>query len=271
MISFRKRVKIARGVSLNFSKSGVSTSFGPRGAKITVGKNGVYLNTGIPGTGIYSRKKLFGKSNSRAKSKQAARPTYAQPVPIRTRAANRAWGMVFVLLGIGIIILACEYPLVMFGRILIGAIGAFTLLSSLAFFTAKSVEDYAEKPTIHKAKAAAATATPPRSKISDVCDARSAEVAFRAILANLGLASTVEEVLDLALKATKCLSYATNPSKDIWGTENILDLYKKLDNCKDTALIRIATNARARGDNYENIKALIKTDTAKSVWEATFE
>lgn len=55
--SYRKRIKIAPGVRLNISKKGVSTSFGIRGASITTGKNGTYLNTGIPGIGIYSRKK----------------------------------------------------------------------------------------------------------------------------------------------------------------------------------------------------------------------
>ena len=48
--NYRKRVKIAPGVHLNFSKSGVSTSIGPKGAKVTFGKNGTYMSTSIPGT-----------------------------------------------------------------------------------------------------------------------------------------------------------------------------------------------------------------------------
>lgn len=56
--SFRKSIKIAPGIRLNFSKSGISTSFGPRGAKVTVGPKGTYLHTGIPGTGIYNRQKV---------------------------------------------------------------------------------------------------------------------------------------------------------------------------------------------------------------------
>ena len=58
--NYRKRVKIAPGVHLNFSKNGVSTSIGPKGAKITFGKNGTYMNTSIPGTGLYSRQKIGG-------------------------------------------------------------------------------------------------------------------------------------------------------------------------------------------------------------------
>jgi hypothetical protein len=58
--NYRKRVKIAPGVHLNFSKNGVSTSIGPKGAKVTFGKNGTYMNTSIPGTGLYSRQKIVG-------------------------------------------------------------------------------------------------------------------------------------------------------------------------------------------------------------------
>ena len=61
--NYRKRMKIAPGVHLNFSKSGVSTSIGPKGAKISIGKRGTYLNTSIPGTGLYSRTKLSGNNN----------------------------------------------------------------------------------------------------------------------------------------------------------------------------------------------------------------
>lgn len=56
--NYRKRVKIAPGVHLNFSKNGVSTSIGPKGAKVTFGKNGTYMSTSIPGTGLYSRQKI---------------------------------------------------------------------------------------------------------------------------------------------------------------------------------------------------------------------
>lgn len=57
---FRRRIKIIPGVHLNLSRSGISTSIGIRGANVTLGKKGAYLNTGIPGTGIYHRQKLAG-------------------------------------------------------------------------------------------------------------------------------------------------------------------------------------------------------------------
>ena len=57
---FKRRIRIIPGVHLNLSKSGISTSIGIRGANVTLGKTGAYLNTGIPGTGIYHRQKLSG-------------------------------------------------------------------------------------------------------------------------------------------------------------------------------------------------------------------
>lgn len=60
---YRKRIKIAPGVNINFSKSGVSTTIGPRGANINVGNMGTYINTGIPGTGLYNRQRLNGSTS----------------------------------------------------------------------------------------------------------------------------------------------------------------------------------------------------------------
>ena len=57
-LRFRKRVKIAPGITLNFSKSGISTTVGVRGASVNFGRNGTYVNTGIPGTGLYMREKV---------------------------------------------------------------------------------------------------------------------------------------------------------------------------------------------------------------------
>ena len=63
---YRKRIKIAPGVTINFSRSGVSTTIGPKGASVNIGKNGTYLNTGIPGTGIYDRQRIGGGTNRRS-------------------------------------------------------------------------------------------------------------------------------------------------------------------------------------------------------------
>ena len=62
---FRRRIRVIPGVRLNLSKSGVTASIGVRGASITLGgKGGTYANVGIPGTGIYSRRKIGGGKNS---------------------------------------------------------------------------------------------------------------------------------------------------------------------------------------------------------------
>ncbi|WP_294078501.1 DUF4236 domain-containing protein, partial [Thiolapillus sp.] len=62
VLRFRRSVKIAPGVKINFGKRGMSVSAGVRGATITAGKRGVYGNVGIPGTGLSYRTKLAGKA-----------------------------------------------------------------------------------------------------------------------------------------------------------------------------------------------------------------
>lgn len=61
---FRRRIKVAPGVHLNIGKNGVSTSIGTRGASITMGSKGTYMNTSIPGTGIYNRHKIGGSAST---------------------------------------------------------------------------------------------------------------------------------------------------------------------------------------------------------------
>lgn len=62
--NYRKRLKIAPGVHLNFSKNGVSTSIGPKGGKVTFRKDGTYMSTSIPGTGLYNRQKISGNKGA---------------------------------------------------------------------------------------------------------------------------------------------------------------------------------------------------------------
>jgi len=51
---FWRRMRVAPGVSLNWSKSGPSISVGPRGAKVTLGRKGIRRTVGIPGTGLFA-------------------------------------------------------------------------------------------------------------------------------------------------------------------------------------------------------------------------
>ena len=71
---FFRRMKIAPGVSLNFSRSGVSPSFGRRGARVTVGRHGVRKTVGIPGTGLFYTELDSGKSRGRGRSGTAVEP-----------------------------------------------------------------------------------------------------------------------------------------------------------------------------------------------------
>ena len=66
-LRFRRSVKLAPGIRMNFSGSGVSWTLGPRGASVGIGRRGTYLNSGMPGTGLYAREQL-GSSAPRASS-----------------------------------------------------------------------------------------------------------------------------------------------------------------------------------------------------------
>lgn len=66
---YRRRIKIAPGLHLNLSKSGISTSIGGKGFSINTSKRGTYLHSGLPGTGLYSRRKLHSTS-ANCKSKK---------------------------------------------------------------------------------------------------------------------------------------------------------------------------------------------------------
>lgn len=72
-LRFRKSIKLAPGLRMNFSGSGASWTLGPRGASIGIGKRGTYLNTGLPGTGLYARERLGGGSS---------RPAASTPKPV---------------------------------------------------------------------------------------------------------------------------------------------------------------------------------------------
>lgn len=73
---FRKRVKIFQGFYLNFSNSGISSTLGVKGASINVSRRGTYLNTGIPGAGIYHRQKIGGGNVPEAQSPENTFPDY---------------------------------------------------------------------------------------------------------------------------------------------------------------------------------------------------
>jgi hypothetical protein len=61
-LRFRRSIRLAPGLRLNFSGSGASVSAGPRGFSTTFGSRGTFLNAGIPGTGLYTRSRIGSSS-----------------------------------------------------------------------------------------------------------------------------------------------------------------------------------------------------------------
>ena len=65
---FRKSVKIAPGVKMNFGKKGVGMSFGRKGARFTVNSSGrATASVGIPGTGLSYSTSFGGKKRKKVK------------------------------------------------------------------------------------------------------------------------------------------------------------------------------------------------------------
>ena len=98
--NYRKRIKIAPGIHLNLSKGGVSTSIGPKGAKVSIGKNGTFLNTSIPGTGLYSRQKISSKRNTNNKKTTIDRKEHMENKKEAFFKPRNTWGCVFRWLGL---------------------------------------------------------------------------------------------------------------------------------------------------------------------------
>ncbi|WP_297443256.1 DUF4236 domain-containing protein [Acidocella sp.] len=51
-LRFRRRIRLAKGLYVNLSKSGSSLSIGGHGATVNIGKHGVRETVGLPGTGL---------------------------------------------------------------------------------------------------------------------------------------------------------------------------------------------------------------------------
>lgn len=87
--NYRRRIKVIPGVYLNLSKSGVSTSIGVKGASLTLGRKGNYLNTSIPGLGIYNRQKL----SSGTKPSNPEQQNTQEPEPLNTSQADNIFSL----------------------------------------------------------------------------------------------------------------------------------------------------------------------------------
>jgi hypothetical protein len=70
---FRKSIRLAPGVRLNFGKRGMSISAGVKGASVTSGSRGTYANVSIPGTGISYRTRIGTATEARRLERQQHR------------------------------------------------------------------------------------------------------------------------------------------------------------------------------------------------------
>jgi len=83
-LRFRRTLKIAPGIRMNFNKDSIGLSFGPRGAHYTINSKGRRtLSAGIPGTGLYSVETLSaGRRAPRASAAQeSVEENYITPAP----------------------------------------------------------------------------------------------------------------------------------------------------------------------------------------------
>jgi hypothetical protein len=74
-LRFRRSIKLAPGLRMNFGLKGMSMSAGPRGFSVTAGSRGTYANVGLPGSGVSVRTRIGGGS--------ARRPTGPSVGPIK--------------------------------------------------------------------------------------------------------------------------------------------------------------------------------------------
>lgn len=80
---FRKSMKIAPGVRLNFNKGSTSVTFGGRGAKYTVSSSGKKTaSVGLPGTGVSYSTTVGDKDMSAARKKSKNKLAGALTVPL---------------------------------------------------------------------------------------------------------------------------------------------------------------------------------------------
>ncbi|WP_295888191.1 DUF4236 domain-containing protein [uncultured Thiohalocapsa sp.] len=95
---FRRSLRIAPGIRLNFGKRSMSLSLGPRGASVTIGGRGTHANVGLPGTGLSYRHRLDSPGGQRRAERHRARERREQ---VHTEARQRAAALTDVTLALG--------------------------------------------------------------------------------------------------------------------------------------------------------------------------
>ena len=99
---YRKSIKIAPGIKLNFGKKSMGVSIGGKHGGISINsKRGVTARTSIPGTGLSYTQKLGGKKNRsrRTASRRVCHSAVGAAVPVpKPPVVLRAWYIVLAVL-----------------------------------------------------------------------------------------------------------------------------------------------------------------------------
>ena len=97
-LRFRKSMKIAPGVRMNFSKSGVGFSVGTKGARVSVSPKGKVTRTiGIPGTGIYDVKTISTNSETTVKPNRQQSTAAKPKIPFYKTSWFNILMLIFIL------------------------------------------------------------------------------------------------------------------------------------------------------------------------------
>jgi Protein of unknown function (DUF4236) len=94
---FRKRIKLARGLWVNWSKGFPSFSIGKRGFTTNIGKRGVRTTVGISGSGMsYTTKTAkWPAANSSRRVPPADDPLSSDTEDLRKKTLKKIWPLVF--------------------------------------------------------------------------------------------------------------------------------------------------------------------------------
>lgn len=132
---FRKSVKLAPGVKLNFGKKGLGMSVGGKGARFSVSSSGrTTASFGIPGTGLSYSTSLGGKK------KRTTKKTTTKTTASMTRKARKPASPLTKIFW-GIFWLICCFAIAVYGIINIAQGGWFTAAFGLicCFFIIKYI------------------------------------------------------------------------------------------------------------------------------------
>jgi hypothetical protein len=88
---YRKTVRIAPGIRLNFTNRGMSATLGPRGSSVSFSRRGTYVNQRVPFLGLSRRIKVGAGKSGGAPAQQAPPQLALPPEAKEWWEPHRAW------------------------------------------------------------------------------------------------------------------------------------------------------------------------------------